>query len=461
MTMDEYLRLEAAAQRRHRRLGAALYASGLPYSNHLQDNEDLIGFDDIHTSYSDPVTNPPEPDYNMGNSIGSSTETPSNPGYTNDPESQNGFEPVKYTDDPYNINGDRLNHSKPMNVGLAVSLPLSQHMFVESGLYWSYLRSSSYRITNQSLHFIGVPLKLGYRLDGPGRTSLSLSAGAKAEKCVSATRTYLSGNTTRLHEPGLQFAAVGSAALQYDFTPRLGIFIAPELSYWFTKTGLPTYNTENPFNLSLKAGLNLAQEVNARAATPEQMQDLRDLYRSEVIGFSKPQDCFRSLLASRGEAGLKDAISFLLAGCGADLAASNPSMDPVQLRRILLDLQCVDVLQTVLGDLDKLGARMQQQFGEACRLTGQQMTGRVLDFTEQAFVTAAGIGAFVGECGMQALLAQMDFTRELVGLFRRLSPRLFGKETDRERLVGAAQEHLDGLISLEEEAEQEKQESSA
>ena len=212
----------------------------------------------------------------------------------------------------------------------------------------------------------------------------------------------------------------------------------------------------------VKAGLNLAQEINARAAAPEEMQGLRDLYRSEVLGFTKPQDCFRSLLAARGPEGLKGAISFLLAGCGADLAASNPSMDPVELRRILLDLQCVDVLQTVLGDLDKLGARMQQQFGEACRLTGEQMTGRVLDFTEQAFVTAAGIGAFVGEAGLQALLSQMDFTRELVGLFRRLSPRLFGKETDRQKLVDAAQEHLDGLISLEDEAEQEKdQEESA
>ena len=212
----------------------------------------------------------------------------------------------------------------------------------------------------------------------------------------------------------------------------------------------------------VKAGLNLAQEVNARAGTPEEMQGLRDLYRSEVLGFTKPQDCFRSLLAARGPEGLKGAISFLLAGCGADLAASNPSMDPVELRRILLDLQCVDVLQTVLGDLDKLGARMQTQFGEACRLTGEQMTGRVLDFTEQAFVTSAGIGAFVGEAGLQALLAQMDFTRELVGLFRRLSPRLFGKETDRQKLVDAAQEHLAGLVSLEDEAEQEKrQEESA
>ena len=119
------------------------------------------------------------------------------------------------------------------------------------------------------------------------------------------------------------------------------------------------------------------------------------------------------------------------------------------------------VPETEIDALTALGRRMDKQFGERCALDGEQMTGRVLDFTEQAFVTAPGIGAFVGECGMQALLAKMDFTRELVGLFRRLSPRLFGKETDRERLVGAAQEHLDGLVSLEEEAEQEKQEASA
>ena len=50
----------------------------------------------------------------------------------------------------------------------------------------------------------------------------------------------------------------------------------------------------------IRAGINLAEEINARATTPEQMQELRDMYRSEVVGFTSPQDCFRSLLASRG-----------------------------------------------------------------------------------------------------------------------------------------------------------------
>ena len=199
----------------------------------------------------------------------------------------------------------------------------------------------------------------------------------------------------------------------------------------------------------IKAGINLAEEVNARATTPEEMQGLRDLYRSEVIGFSKPQECFRALLSSRGPGGLADAISFLIAGCGADLKSSMPSMEPAALGRILTDLGCVQTLQTVLESLTQLGARMGREFGEACFLNGEQLTGRVLDLTEQAYVAAAAIAHLVGDCGMQKLLAQMDFTRELTRLFRKLSPRLFSKEGDRQRLVDAAQEHLDGLIEAE------------
>ena len=199
----------------------------------------------------------------------------------------------------------------------------------------------------------------------------------------------------------------------------------------------------------VKAGINLAEEVNARASTPEEMRDLRDMYRSEVVGFTKPQDCFRSLLAARGAEGLRDAIDFLIAGCGADLKSSTPSMEAAALGRILTDLQCVQVLQTVLDALCALGVRLDRQFGEKCRLGGEQMAERVLDFTEQAFVAAPGIAAFIGDCGVVKLLARMDFARELTALFRKLSPRLFAHEGDRQRLVDAAQEHLDELITEE------------
>ena len=201
----------------------------------------------------------------------------------------------------------------------------------------------------------------------------------------------------------------------------------------------------------IRAGINLAEEINARATTPEEMQNLRDLYRGEVIGFTKPQDCFRSLLASRGAGRLSEAISFLIAGCGADIQSANPSKSTVELQRILTDLGCVQALQTMLEKFTDLAARMSRQFADVCLLNGEQLTGRVVDLTEQAFVTASGIAALLGDCGMQKLLAQMDFTRELTRLFRLLSPRLFQREDDRRRLVDAAQEKLDELIQREEE----------
>ncbi len=199
----------------------------------------------------------------------------------------------------------------------------------------------------------------------------------------------------------------------------------------------------------IRAGINLATEVNARATTPEEMNALRSLYRSEILGFSTPQDCFRSILSSRGPGALKAAIEFLRAGCGADLASATPSRDPVALRRIMLDLQCVQVLNTVLDTMDGLSARMLKQYGLTLKRDGEAMTGKILNYTERNSVQADEFAAFEKECGIESLLARMDFARELLGIFRKLSSRLFELEDDRLRLIEAAEEHLDGIISEE------------
>ena len=209
----------------------------------------------------------------------------------------------------------------------------------------------------------------------------------------------------------------------------------------------------------IRAGLNIAQEINSRASSGEEMQAMRDMYRGEVMGFTSPQACFRALLASSGAEGLKSAIAFLIAGCGADMASVRPSIDSAELGRILTDLQCVDVLQTVLDDLTKLAARMPAQFGEACLLGGEQLAGRVMDMTEQTFVPPSVIAALISDCGIARLLAQMDFSRELIRLFRRLSPRLFAHESARQQLVDSAQEHLDGLVMREVEEEESDKEA--
>lgn len=210
----------------------------------------------------------------------------------------------------------------------------------------------------------------------------------------------------------------------------------------------------------IRAGINIASQINAQAASPEEMQSLRDLYRGEVLGFSTPQDCFKSLIAQRGPGKLGEAIEFLLKGCGIDLQSPNPSMSREELHRILGDLQCVQVLKTVMDKLGALAGKMGTQFGERPLLNGEKLTGRVMDFTTMPFVTSSNIASLIASCGLGKLLAQIYFCTGLIDIFRGLSPRLFSQESDRFRLEDAAQEHLDGLVGLQEEAEQQSREGS-
>ena len=203
----------------------------------------------------------------------------------------------------------------------------------------------------------------------------------------------------------------------------------------------------------VRAGINLAREVNARAKTAGEMQALRDLYRGEVLGFTKPQECFRSLIASRGAGRLSESLDFLLKGCGVDLQSPTPSMSPEELRRIMLDLQSVTVLRTLLEKCDALTAKMLTEYGETSLLNGEKLTGRIVEFTEMPFVGAADIATLLQTCGFAQLLAKIYFNTRLTEFFRGLSPRLFADGNDRFKLVDAAQEHLDGLVSLQEEAE--------
>ena len=209
----------------------------------------------------------------------------------------------------------------------------------------------------------------------------------------------------------------------------------------------------------MRAGLNVAEEINKRTSSPEEIRDLRDLYRGEVVGFSSPQHCFRSLLASRGAGRLAEALDFLISAAGVDLQSASPSQSAEQLRSIISDLQCVEVIRTVMERLDRLVARLLEQFGERSLLDGEKLTGRVVDLTEQPFVSSAQVGGIMTSCGIRQLLAQMDFAREMLAVFRELSPRLFAEAADRFKLTAAAQELLEETtdrLAEEEEKEAEK-----
>lgn len=209
----------------------------------------------------------------------------------------------------------------------------------------------------------------------------------------------------------------------------------------------------------MRAGFNLAEAVNSRATNAAEMQDLRQLYRGTVIGFTTPQQCFKELLSTRGPGALAKALEFLIEGAGADLGSPSPSQSTEELRRVILDLQCVQVLKTVLDKMDGLAARMLKEFQNPCLMNGEKMTGKIVDFTEEPFMSRETIASFVKGCGIEKLMARLDFLTQLTIIFRQLSPRLVSSEKDRFRMIDSAQEELDEVVD-ESEIEKAKREKN-
>ena len=287
------------------------------------------------------------------------------------------------------------------------------------------------------------------------KTLPDLPGGAFMERMLRALRQM--AQMGRSMDPGQLLKMLGEGSRdpthQFAMVDILEQALAPEEADLRTLLETAKQELTRTKGAEIRAGVNLAAVVNAKAQSPEEMQGLRDLYRGEVLGFRSPQDCFASLLQTRGAGRLADAIDFLIKGCGVDLQSPSPSQSPEELRRILGDLQCVQVLKTCLDKLTVLSGKMASQFGEPCLLNGEKLTGRVMDFTQMPFVNAANIASLVSTCGLSQLLAQIYFCTGLIDVFRQLSPRLFDQEADRFRLEDAAQEHLDGLVSLQEEAD--------
>ena len=147
----------------------------------------------------------------------------------------------------------RYRHDLPVSVGLSARLDVTPRIGIESGVEYTYLHSmATWENTreDQRLHFIGIPLRADVRFWSGRNFDLYAGAGGKVEKCVSASMGLVA-----CEEPRLQWSAEAFGGVQYQPWPGLHLYFQPALSWYFTKTDLPTYRTENPLGFSLHAGL--------------------------------------------------------------------------------------------------------------------------------------------------------------------------------------------------------------
>lgn len=146
-----------------------------------------------------------------------------------------------------------LEHYRPWSVGVTVAHELGRGFSLETGLQYTLLRSKvryRYATERQSLHLLGVPIRLHKELLNAGRFGLYAGAGGVVELPLHSEVGRIS-----VHDRRLQLSLSVVAGARYRLGELTELYFEPDLGYQFTETRLRTIRTENPLTLSLRAGL--------------------------------------------------------------------------------------------------------------------------------------------------------------------------------------------------------------
>lgn len=164
-----------------------------------------------------------------------------------------------------------LRHHQPIRAGISFTYMINDRLGIESGLTYTLLASDTrdgsdmhYYEGRQRLHYLGIPLNVKYEFLRWRRFGLYGSAGVLAEQCISGRmrKEYvLDGSSYRTTTESIsthpfQLSANISAGLRYDFTPTVGIYAEPGLSYYFDDgTSLQSVYKQRPLNFNLNVGV--------------------------------------------------------------------------------------------------------------------------------------------------------------------------------------------------------------
>ena len=159
---------------------------------------------------------------------------------------------------------EHQHHHRPVTYGLTLSYPLSERLSLTTGVVYTKLQSDFTQVMRsqqiqqeQTLHYVGIPLNLNYKLWAYRSLRTYLSAGVKADWNV-ATQLETEGVSQELPKDRLQWSLNGSLGLQYDIMPQLGFYVEPSLN-WYPDNGskLQNYFKDKPLNCGLQLGLRL------------------------------------------------------------------------------------------------------------------------------------------------------------------------------------------------------------
>lgn len=159
---------------------------------------------------------------------------------------------------------ERQYHHRPVSYGLTVSYPLTERLSLTTGVVYTKLVSDFTQVMRslqvqqqQTLHYVGVPVAVSYRLWSQKGFKAYISAGNQIYWNV-ATHVVSEGVTQDMEKDRLQWSLNGSVGAQYDILPQLGLYVEPGLSYYPDNgSRLQNYFKDKPLDMSLQVGLRI------------------------------------------------------------------------------------------------------------------------------------------------------------------------------------------------------------
>lgn len=164
----------------------------------------------------------------------------------------------------------KTHHSLPLTYSLSLRYQANKRIGLESGLQYTRLNSlfqtgeGINRIDEkQRIEYLGVPLKVSYRIWRGKHVGIYTAAGVTLEIPVKSTVKidYILNNQPQLRDSvhldvPLQWSTGVGIGVQYNITPTISIFAEPGMQYYIPDgSGFETYRTQHPFTITIPAGL--------------------------------------------------------------------------------------------------------------------------------------------------------------------------------------------------------------
>ncbi|MFD0701653.1 outer membrane beta-barrel protein [Myroides pelagicus] len=164
-----------------------------------------------------------------------------------------------------------VTHKAPITAGVSIGYGLSDRWSVSTGLTYTIMSSElesgqkyNRMVSKQTLHFLGVPLQVNYRMFNLSKVNTYVTAGTLFEKTISGnTKTdYIVNDQlskqvdSRTNIKEVQLSLNAGVGMEYRVSDLIGIYVEPGVQYHVKDNSeIGVFYKEKPFNFNLKAGL--------------------------------------------------------------------------------------------------------------------------------------------------------------------------------------------------------------